>query len=226
MAKSGEKEVKREVEMDTRRRLLDTGEELFSRRGYKTTSVRKLADAAECNLAAVNYHFGGKDKLYFEVWHRLLVQLRQVRLESIRKVMSQSDREPSLEELLRAFAESFVGPFADQSRSDRLIKLMVYEMLDQHLPANMFIEDVIKPTMSAMRDALMKLCPGLDESRIPLLIFSIVGQLLHMIRVKSMLGQKADEQMLKLDIDMDEAIEHIVKFSAAGIGAFAEGKTK
>ena len=48
----------------TRRRLLDAAAELFATRGYRNVAVRDICEAAVANVAAVNYHFGGKDKLH------------------------------------------------------------------------------------------------------------------------------------------------------------------
>jgi len=194
-------------------RLLDAAEHLFCENGYKGTSVRKIASAADCNLASVNYYFGGKEKLYFEVWHRQLKRLREARLESMHKVMSTDGTQPTLEEVLRSFAYSFLGPLIEDYR---LIKLMTHEMLDTHLPADMFVEEVVKPTMKVMHQALLQTCSGLDEKKIPLLVFSIVGQLVHFIRIETMFEQT--ESVIKLDIN--EAVDHIVKFSAAGIRAY------
>lgn len=51
----------------TRRRLLDAAAEQFAIRGYRNVSVRDICEQACANIAAVNYHFGGKEKLYAEV---------------------------------------------------------------------------------------------------------------------------------------------------------------
>ena len=48
----------------TRRRLLSAAAELFAARGYRGVAVRDICEQACANIAAVNYHFGGKDKLY------------------------------------------------------------------------------------------------------------------------------------------------------------------
>jgi AcrR family transcriptional regulator len=47
----------------TRRRLLDAAAELFASKGYSNVAVRDICERACANVAAVNYHFGGKDKL-------------------------------------------------------------------------------------------------------------------------------------------------------------------
>jgi AcrR family transcriptional regulator len=59
----------------TKTALLDAAKRLVGERGYAGTSVRELAAAAGTNIAAVNYHFGSREKLlnqavleYFLEW--------------------------------------------------------------------------------------------------------------------------------------------------------------
>ena len=207
-----------------RERLLDAAEELFAERGFDGTSIRDLAAAARCNIASVNYYFGGKEKLYVEIWRRHLLLLRDTRIASIDEVMSMSGGKPRLEDLLRSFAYAFIGPLIDESGGARLIKLMAREMIDPHLPAGMFVHDVIKPTLSAMQQALAKACPELPKSKVPLVVFSLVGQLIHTIRIKSMLQSTDDEAFAMFE--PAKVIDHIVAFSVAGIRAFAGGETE
>ena len=67
--------VDREMETtggDTRERLLAAGLTLFADRGFDGVAVRDIAKAAEANVAAVNYHFGGKRDLYHAVVQRII----------------------------------------------------------------------------------------------------------------------------------------------------------
>lgn len=75
-----------------------------------------------------------------------------------------------------------------------------------------------------MRKALMKICPGLDESKVPLVVFSFIGQLVHVIRIKAMFDE-GDNTGLPT-FNLAEAVKHIVKFSAAGIRAYSGGKAE
>lgn len=200
-------------------RLLDAAEGLFCERGFKGTSIRDIAASAGCNIASVNYYFGSKEKLYEEVWHRHLIPMRDARIAGINKVMSQSVVRPDLEDLLRSFADTFVGSMVDSSRMSQLSKLMAREYIDSHLPTNMFVEEVMMPTITAMNSALAKTCPDLDESKILPVIFSIVGQLVHLVHVKTMFEHGGNDLNLPA-FDYHELIDHIVKFSAAGIRAY------
>ncbi|HUU18535.1 MAG TPA: CerR family C-terminal domain-containing protein [Sedimentisphaerales bacterium] len=207
-----------------RDRLLDAAEELFCEHGFEGASIRDIAAIAKCNIASVNYYFGGKEKLYEEVWRRHLIPMRDARIVSVNKVMTESDGKPKLEDLLKTFADAFIGPMIDDNRARRFSTLMAREWIDRRLPANMFLDDIIKPTMTAMQKALVNACPGLDESKIPLLVESITGQLVHVAHTKAMLEQ-ASVSGLPI-FNLAEAIDHIVKFSAAGIRAYAEDKSE
>ena len=209
---------------DVRGRLLEAAEVLFCDQGFSGTSVRDLAREAGCNIASVNYYFGGKEQLYKELWRQYLVHMRDVRLSGIDKVMKESGGKPSLEELLKAFAYAFLGPFLDEPRASRLMKLMAREMLDQHLPANMFIDDMIMPTMKAMGTALLSACPLLDKEHVPHLLFSVVGQLIHLVRVKAMFDEVPESQFPTFELV--SGVDHIVRFSAAGIRAYAQEQEK
>jgi AcrR family transcriptional regulator len=208
-----------------RDRLLDAAEELFCGHGFEGASVRDIAAAAECNVASINYYFGGKQQLYEEVWRRHLIPMRDIRIDSINNVMSQNNGNVDIEVLLRSFADTFVSSIVDTDRANRLSQLMAREYINRHLPASMFVDEVMMPTMTAMREALVQTCPELDGSKILLVVFSIVGQLVHLVHVKEMLEQSGDGLNLPV-LDSSEAINHIVKFSAAGIRAYSEGKTK
>jgi AcrR family transcriptional regulator len=201
-------------------RLMETAEDLFCSRGFNETSVRDIAAAAGCNIASVNYYFGGKDNLYVEVWRRRLTQMRDVRLASIEKVMSAGDR-PRLEDLLTSYANAFVEPLVDGGHSDRFLSLMAREMVEPHLPPEMFLNEMIVPVINALAEALQRICPWLADRQVRLVILSIVGQLIQTVIAKGMFEQGDHPELPKLDLS--ESVEHIVRFSAAGIRAYQNG---
>lgn len=65
---------------ETRTRILDAAESLFTENGFDGTSMRMITGRAGVNLAAVNYHFGGKNGLIREVFRRRLSELNRQRL--------------------------------------------------------------------------------------------------------------------------------------------------
>ena len=53
-----------EKDLETRARLLNAAARLFAEHGFARVTVRDICRKARANVAAVNYHFGGKDGLY------------------------------------------------------------------------------------------------------------------------------------------------------------------
>lgn len=209
------------MERGVQDRLIGAAEELFCRRGFNETSIRDIAASAGCNVASVNYYFGGKDNLYLEVWRRRLAVMRETRLASIEKVMSASGR-PQLEDLLRSYAVSFIEPLIDGSPHCRFINLMAREMIEPHLPKDMYLTEMVSPVLDAFRKALLEICPWLNEQSVPMVVFSIVGQLLmHTVCVKEMFEGSSHPELSK--IDLEGIVNHVVAFSAAGIRGSADG---
>jgi AcrR family transcriptional regulator len=205
-----------EVGALTRERLLDTAERLFAERGFAATSVRDITAAAGCNLAAVNYHFGGKSNLYREAFLRGLIVLREQRLAALREIMARRPA-PEVAEVLHVFATAFVAPL-HESRGPLLFQLWTRELLDPRLPPETFAAEMIMPIRRALLGALRSLEPTLTERDAVLCIQSFVAQLSNVFHLQrfaqsATIGPGA--------VTPAEHVRHIVAFSVAGIRAAA-----
>lgn len=206
---------------EVRERLLDSAEKLFAENGFARTSIRKITSSAGCNIAAVNYHFGSKDNLYREVFRRRLGLMRELRMTSVQEVMSGAYGEITMENLFHSFSHAFLEPMTGESARRDFMKLMMREMLDKHLPMELFCEELINPTISMMTEALIRICPGLSEEAAVMSVMSVVAQLIQIIRVNSFLEESIDHEKVPM-FEVDAAVGHIVKFSAAGVRACIE----
>jgi TetR/AcrR family transcriptional regulator len=63
----GTRRARRRDSVATREALVAAGTELFAERGYDGVPVAAIADKAGVNKAMINYHFGGKRKLYVAI---------------------------------------------------------------------------------------------------------------------------------------------------------------
>jgi AcrR family transcriptional regulator len=94
---------------DTKTRLLDSAEALFAEHGIAETSLRDITGGADANLAAVNYHFGGKDGLLEAVFDRRLTPVNRERLELLSVFEHAAGHRPvPLEQILYA---NYAPPF-------------------------------------------------------------------------------------------------------------------
>ncbi|MBN1787545.1 MAG: TetR/AcrR family transcriptional regulator [Sedimentisphaerales bacterium] len=204
-----------EIKDAVKQRLLNAGEELFSEFGLDGTSTRQLTKRADCNLASVNYYFGGKYELYLEVIRRKLKYLKDLRTEMIRSVIADKGQALTIEDLLRVFAESFIEPLMEDESGRQFKKMIRWEMITPKFPVQEFIDEMIKPVMQLMFPAMRKLCPNLSDDKIVLCLASVVGQLLHIIQTGEMFSGAQAEKFVSFSIQ--QRIDHIVEFSSAAI---------
>jgi TetR/AcrR family transcriptional regulator, regulator of cefoperazone and chloramphenicol sensitivity len=205
-----------QVGAQTRERLVGAAERLFARKGFATTSVRDITRAAGCNVAAVNYHFGGKHNLYGEVFRRRMVAMREQRIASIRAARG---LEGSLEEVLASFATAFLEPFVSPGGGRLLLEMITREMLDPQLPPELFLAEVVLPVHEALAEAIVAVTPGLAATTARLCVLSIVGQLLQV--ANRLRGTAASPGWSAELPPVHEMVSQIVRFSAAGVRACA-----
>lgn len=61
--------------ISTRDLLIETAGELFAEHGFDGTSIKMIAEKSRQNIAAVNYHFGGKQNLFIETLRFVLAKI-------------------------------------------------------------------------------------------------------------------------------------------------------
>ncbi|MBN2370464.1 MAG: TetR/AcrR family transcriptional regulator [Vicinamibacteria bacterium] len=84
----------------TKESLIRSATELFAHHGLDGVSVESIAQKAGVNKALINYHFGGKERLYTEI-------LRTTLAEARRRVDELRDSSRSPEDVLRDFVAAF-----------------------------------------------------------------------------------------------------------------------
>jgi AcrR family transcriptional regulator len=212
------------TESDLCEKILDVAEGLFAEKGYAQTSIREITKQAHCNISAVNYYFHGKESLYVEVFRRHMQAIRHQRIHSIHRILLKQTEQTSLEALLQSFAADFLEPFRKGGIGHRLMKLMMRERNEPHLPKQIFINEVIQPVKNIMKDALIQICPGMHDTETFLCIHSIVGQLTHVLQAHDLFAGM-DKTTTPI-LDLPKTLEHIVKFSAAGIRQYLKAEPK
>ncbi|MFI5143086.1 MAG: CerR family C-terminal domain-containing protein [Thermoanaerobaculales bacterium] len=205
----------------TRERLLDAAEELFAAKGFAGASIRDITTAAECNLAAVNYHFDGKTGLYREVFRRRLAVLREQRVGSVRRFLAKGHTPPALETVLAEFAKVFLEPLVEKGHSRLLIELWAREMLDPHLPPGTFELEIVGPVQQVLTEAIEAAIPTIPRATARLCVVSIVSQLAQVAqraRWAELTGTPESGSSR-----LDATVRHIVRFSAGGVHACSTG---
>ena len=87
---------------DTRGQILAVAERLFALRGFRNVSVLEITAEAGVNLAAVNYHFGSRDRLLFEIFRRRTGELSRERARRLHEAQSRWSGAPPVRDILEA----------------------------------------------------------------------------------------------------------------------------
>lgn len=208
------------VDNPARKRLLEAAAERFAEHGFADTSVRGITEAAGCNVAAVNYYFGSKERLYHALFSERFAELRERRIGALERLMDKDGID--LEQVLRTFADAFLEPLTEDVRGRVTMELIMRDMMKSHLPKGMIIEEMIKPTSVAFLRALRKVCPHINDEHAQLCLHSIVAQLIHILHSRKLFGSQ-DRPVLAAT-DMPGVVDHIVRFTAAGIRAYTNAE--
>jgi len=204
----------------TRERVLDEAEALFANRGYHAVSVREITRAAQCNLAAVNYHFGNKQNLYLEVFRsRWLPRASRLFHNFKISIKSKGNSSPNavVESLVRAFLE---GPLSDDERM-RHHKLIFGEFAQPTEAFDLVADQVLKPLFTSLMTDLKAVMPDTTgDKQMALNAFSILAMILYFNLAQPLISRFLDGYD---EVDFkDRLVDHIVEFSLNGIGAGKE----
>ena len=194
---------------EPRQRLLLAAEALFARKGYDGATVREICDRAGMNVAAINYHFGDKERLYVET-------VRNAHACSLSEAGPPPPAGLAPAERLRAFVAAMLKNMDAPVRPDSMQLLM--RELSQPSPATVsVVEDFIRPMAMGLFAILEELLPEMPERQRLMVGFSVVGQCLYYRQnrtVSTLLFGAAAIDALSLDA----VTEHITRFTFAALG--------
>jgi len=200
----------------TRQRLLDVGTRLFSERGFHHVTVRELCREAGANLAAVNYHFGGKLGLYREI---VTGTFSKMRVDPTLAAPEGACAEERLRHYVRAYLPRLAAP---TGAGVMIQKLMRHEMTDPTPLAPWIAEQVILPRLRYLAQAVSELL-GTDprDPRVERCVVSVQAQcLFYLPSAFRSVVQPGRSPMTRSEIAA--AAEHVAEFTLAGIRRVSE----
>lgn len=199
----------------TRERILEVAGEIFAAHGFQGTTVRDICQAAEANVAAVNYHFGDKQRLYVET----VVHAHRWRMERA-QLPDWTDDTPA-ETKLADFIATFIRRVRSGPDNTWQTRLLMREMMRPDTACAEVVRDSIRPQFELLIGILRDLLPaGVSDERLQLFAFSVVGQCLFYHFADSVIRNLVDEDAY-VELHVAKLAEHITQVSLAGIGAAA-----
>ncbi|HZT77687.1 MAG TPA: CerR family C-terminal domain-containing protein [Vicinamibacterales bacterium] len=200
------------ADRETRERLLDAAERLFAERGFRHVTVREICQAAQANVAAVNYHFGDKLGLYREI-----VQTAIDRMRATTDAAREAGAGQPPEEQLRRYITT-VNRRLLAASDGTLHRLIAREMYDPTPALDELVEQGLRPRFDHLAALVARVlgCEATD-ARVVRCAASIQAQ-----TVAYMPNAVADRIGTRGTLTggrIDEIASHIAEFSLAGLDA-------
>jgi AcrR family transcriptional regulator len=189
--------------------LLESGARLFAARGFARVTVRDICRAAHANVAAVNYHFGGKTGLYEQVLRGAIAVMQETTAEAVRAGSGRPPRDQ-----LTAYISVFLRRVFER-RDNWIHQMMMRELADPTPALDLVVNEVLRPRMTYLSTVVGELleAPESDE-RVARCVASVNAQCL------SMLSNEISDRLGLVRVtskSIDSVARHIARFSLAGI---------
>ena len=201
-------------EAATKAQVLAAAERLFALQGFQNVSVRDITAEAGVNLASVNYHFGSKDALLFEIFRRRTSELNRERARMLHEATARHDGKPPVREILRAYFE----PAMRWSAPDTGRGVSIQFIIRARSEGTEQIREVLRTDVSHLKrfsDALMAARPDLPPEEVYWRLHFCLG-MLHNNRFAEFDRLHALSEGRTREGDMEALLNRMLDFAEAG----------
>ena len=204
---------------ETRQRLLETAGEIFAEKGFRVATIREICKRAKANIAAVNYYFGDKERLYVAVLrHTFTVANEQHPLGD------ELTENAGPEERLRSFVRAYLLRLLDSSRHIWHGKLIAREISEPTAALSLVVDEMVHPSLGLLTEIVRDfLGESISVETVKLYVRSILGQCLFYFHFRSII------EMLNPDCEftrekIEQFADHICNFSLPALHALREAE--
>jgi AcrR family transcriptional regulator len=163
----------------TRERLLEAAEACFVQSGYDGASLRVVTAAAGVNVAAANYHFGGKEGLFRAMLAERLDGMNAARVATLDAAEAAAGGAPlGCERILAAM----IVPALRQARDDRtrgrdFLRLLGRAYVDPSAEVRAFLSERYAAMIERFKDAFGRALPELPRAELSWRLHFTLGAL-------------------------------------------------
>jgi AcrR family transcriptional regulator len=204
----------RDRSSETRLRLLEAAGEAFAELGFRDATIRDICKRANANVAAVNYHFGDKERLYtatLEHWVRASYQ-------RFPPDGGLGPNEPAIARL-RALIRSLLLRLLIDGRASIHGKLLARELFDPTPAFEVQFKTALSPMLQRMEATVDEISGNaLTEYQRRCVTMSIVGQCTFFHHSRHLIARMYPDQTFDA-AEIDRLTDHVTEISLAGISA-------
>lgn len=196
---------------DTKTRILDSAEKLFSVHGYDGVSVRNITDSAGVRLGLLAYHFRSKEELFAAVVGRRIDVLNSRRMENLSRLRDV----PPL--TVRGILEAFILPYLELTTQGdegwRAYTLLIAQISHNEMHAPL-LKHHLDPVARLYLDALATCFPDTPRE---IVVSSFVFTLAAMVGVFARSSRFQSLSDGRVSSELDTLCPSLIEFAVAGI---------
>ncbi|NWK54562.1 TetR/AcrR family transcriptional regulator [Verrucomicrobiaceae bacterium N1E253] len=197
----------------TKDRIVEATERLVAESGFEGVSLRDITNAAGVNVAAVNYHFGSKEKLYEEIQGRYINPVNRERLERLEAVLAEGG---GVREILEAFMRPFLSMVTRSRVKEKLyFKLVGRCVMDQNMDMSDEMREGFERVGEAYIQALSDVLPEVARDEMWWRLHFCSGVVDQTLLYGGMLKEFTRGE--SGDPDIETSLSRIVDFCCAGL---------
>jgi AcrR family transcriptional regulator len=197
---------------NTRQRVIEAAGEIFAKKGYEGATVREICQLGKANLAAVNYHFGDKHRLYVEAVKR--AHMSRAEQFPLPEWPPGTPPQKKLADFVLTLLKRVIGPTDSQWQGELLMR----EIGRPSEACQELARDSIRPHFEVLSAIIAELAPRMSPQKRRLVAFSVVGQCLH-YRVTAPVIQMLVSSEEYAAYQPELLADHITDLTLRGIGA-------
>ena len=206
----------KEQNSDTRQRIINTAGPIFADLGFENTTIREICKKAGVNIAAVNYYFGDKKKLYLAVlkYGKDIVFCEHPFEENSGKPTSAEDR-------FKLFVSWYIGRVKECHAGYSWVrKLVTYELLRPTEGLDLVAEEGVAPIFRILSSIVRELVgTGATDDMVKMCCASVISQSLFFFYAQPMIKRLFPGDNFS---NAELIAEHIVKFSLGALKNFQQ----
>jgi TetR/AcrR family transcriptional regulator, regulator of cefoperazone and chloramphenicol sensitivity len=199
----------------TKERIIKSAGVVFGKMGFKDATIRRIAEAAQVNVAAINYHFQGKEGLYGTVLEDVF-HTGFSRFPATLDIGADADPEQRLRAFIRGMfyrlqSREGWGGMSGQGR------LIARELLDPSPAFEIVLDKYVIPHKNLLLTILsdiMQINP--DPKKLNSCALSIFGQCIY-YALASKVIQRISADSAPTEDNLDQLADSVWLFSLGGI---------
>ncbi|MFC5051338.1 TetR/AcrR family transcriptional regulator [Rubritalea spongiae] len=156
--------------MTVKDKLVNSAIKVFSKNGYRDAKVAEIVRVAKANIAAVNYYFGSKEKLFAQVLRRSF----EISQETY-PIDGGLSKDAPADQRLEAYARAIVARTLDPGPAGAFSRIMAKTVQSPGTPIDTICNEITTLQIDPLKEILYDFLGPQDEHVYGVAVLNILG---------------------------------------------------